>query len=95
MTKKTQLRHLILNYMKGNYDISTFCSEFERIYYHVENDSDSISNAEADCFKKIASFASRYSNHKVDISRFPNVYTSEKDIKEQIDVYINKGFIEY
>lgn len=82
MTKREQLWYLIVEVMKGAYDINTFCSEFTRIY-NLEIDYNELTDEENCQFSDLCEMAERFSDKKEEL-KIPNMYFSEKEIINKV-----------
>ncbi len=82
MSEKEQLYYLIIEVLKGNYEVKTFCNEFTRIF-DLEIDYKVLSKVEYECLNELADKAARFSNYEEDL-KMPHVYFNEAQIIEEV-----------
>ena len=87
LNPKEQLMYLLEHYYIGNYDTETFADEFHRIY-HFEVDDKDLSAKEKNALSELSTIVARFSPFEEDL-KIPNMYFSEKDVKEKAtEVYL-------
>lgn len=85
MTKKQKLYYLIKELKAGRYEISTFTSEFCRIYDIENDDEDILNEAEDTYFRELSCMCGRYSKFVEDFIGFPGAFYNDKDILKKAD----------
>jgi hypothetical protein len=88
-TPKERLYWLIHMYKSKKIDIDTFCNEFHITYSHYL-DKKEINEKERILFSKLAYDSARFSEFEEDHVKYPTVYSTEKDIDEQVNSIIRK-----
>ncbi|MBM7111485.1 hypothetical protein SAM19_04905 [Brevibacillus laterosporus] len=68
-------------------EIPSFCNEFHITYDH-DSDIDEFSTLENQCFGELARLSARFSEFEDDLKRYPNVYSSEKEIRDKVSEVI-------
>jgi len=81
---KEQLYYLIGEYRKGNYTTQIFTDQFTIIYCN-ERSNAQLNKREEVLFESLNETTSRYSEFEDDIKKYPGVYTTEKDIKINVE----------
>ena len=76
MTRRQELIYLLESHKNGMIDLEFFCSEFYRVYFNVEKDSDKIPLHEDKYMKELAMMCSRYTSKDINLMSF----YSEKDM---------------
>lgn len=79
MTYKEKLIYLIINFNNGKYTANDFCDLFA--VYHRDMEDEKLSNFSEKWLWDLSDMCYRFSDSPEDLS-IPNVYYSEKEIKE-------------
>ena len=82
MKEREQLWKLIDGLTDNRINIETFCRNFTRIF-DLEIDYDTLSEEEEEAFDKLSTIAARFSAFEEDLVKYPNVYSSEHDVKTE------------
>lgn len=83
MTRRQELIYLLESHKNGMIDLEFFCSEFYRVYFNVEKDSDKIPLHEDKYMKELAMMCSRYTSKDINLMSF----YSEKDMLSKIGAW--------
>ena len=82
------IHELIDSYLSEKISANDFCDSFYRLY-DLEINSPDITFKEDKLFSELSDMIGRFSNSKIDLKNFPNVYINEKDLKNKtIDIRI-------
>lgn len=84
MTKRQQLFYLLKSFIQDEYDVKTFCSAFEEIYY-TDTPKDELSVFELSILESLANTITRFSSFDEDIKAYPYVYYGETEAKRAIE----------
>ncbi|HAB7184367.1 TPA_asm: hypothetical protein GYN32_07170 [Listeria monocytogenes] len=82
MTKKEQLYFLLNGLDNGGIEINNFTNQFMKIF-DLEIDYDELSKEEYTILGNVSDMAARFSDSEEDL-KLPNVYYSEKQIREEV-----------
>ncbi|MBV1214014.1 hypothetical protein J0N64_03480 [Listeria monocytogenes] len=82
MTKKEQLYFLLNGLVNGEIEINTFTNQFMKIF-DLEIDYDELSKEEYTILGNVSDMVARFSDSVEDL-KLPNVYYSEKQIREEV-----------
>ena len=85
MTKKQQLYYLLEAFNRKEYDVKTFCSAFEEVFY-PDVPKEELTEFELSKFEDLAKIVVRFSPFEDEIKKLPNVYYSEEDVKNAIEI---------
>lgn len=85
---KQRLYWLIDLLLNGKIETSTFCNEFHITYDH-DSDINEFSSEEIQCFGELAKLSARFSEFEDDLKKYPNVYTSEKEIRDKVSEIVH------
>lgn len=80
--KKEQLYFLLNGLDNGEIEINNFTNQFMKIF-DLEIDYDELSKEEYTILGKVSDMAARFSDNEEDL-KLPNVYYSEKQIREEV-----------
>ena len=83
MNKKEQLYYLLKEFCKNKYDVSSFCTEYERVLYS-DLPHDDLNEFELSQFYELGKIVVRFSPFIDDIENFPGVYYSKEEIEYSI-----------
>ena len=83
MSKKEQLYTLLHMFLRGEYRIPVFCDAFEDIYY-PDVPREELSARELAVFDALAGIVTRFSPFPEDFSAYPNVYSTEAEVRDAI-----------
>jgi hypothetical protein len=89
MTKKQQLYYLLKAYYRNEYDIPTFCSAFEEVFY-PDIPKKELTSFELSQFEAWAGVVVRFSSFEEDLKNYPGVYNTESDVKKAIEKAYSK-----
>ena len=85
MTPKEKLIYLITKYLEGAYTTPDFCDLF--VVYHRDMADEEISSEFAQKWlSDLSGICARFSDFPEDLA-IPNVYYSEKEIKQYVDTF--------
>ncbi|EAE5174441.1 hypothetical protein [Listeria monocytogenes] len=82
MTKKEQLYFLLNGLDNGEIEINNFTNQFMKIF-DLEIDYDELSKEEYTILGNVSDMVARFSDSVEDL-KLPNVYYSEKQIREEV-----------
>ena len=82
MTDRQKLWMLIESLIKGKIGITDFCDDFV-VAYNLKTDYDELSEEEHLAFRKLNTTAARFTEFEEDLVKYPNVYYSENDVREE------------
>lgn len=80
---KRRIYELIEMYLQGKIDAWNFCNEFY-VSYDLEVDSNTLTALEEQTFSELSSISSRYTKFEKDLINYPDVYSSEAELKKKI-----------
>lgn len=80
--KKEQLYFLLNGLVNGEIEINTFTNQFMKIF-DLEIDYDELSKEEYTILGNVSDMVARFSDSVEDL-KLPNVYYSEKQIREEV-----------
>ncbi|MGM0214057.1 hypothetical protein [Enterococcus sp. AZ109] len=82
MTKKEQLYYLLNGLNHGEIEINNFTNLFMKIF-DLEIDYDELSKREYKVLGNVSDMSARFSDNAEDL-KLPNVYFSEKQIRDEV-----------
>jgi hypothetical protein len=86
MDSKEKLYYIIDKYIKGEYDINSFCDKFT-VIYDIETDYDTLNIIENSLFGELCELTARYSPFEDDLE-IENVYVNQEQVWNKAkDVY--------
>ena len=93
---KDEIKKVLRMYKSGDYDTKTFCDIFIKLYYFDGSGSLCFKGKQREALDKLAIVVERFSAYDVDIKNYPNVYTSEKQVRSAFedvlqDIFCNTG----
>lgn len=80
---KQRLYWLIHQYLSNYIDARTFCNEYHDCYY-LELDHDALNPKESKIFSELSLVTERFSEHKEDLLKYPEMFFSEKALNEKV-----------
>lgn len=85
MTKKQELYYLLKAYKRDEYDINTFCDVYLDMFY-PDRPVNELSEFELEKFNGLAEIISRYSQYEEEHKLYPNVFSTEKEVRTAIGI---------
>ena len=85
MDQKDELYYLLRAFLRGEYDIRTFCDAFYDVYY-PDRPIKFMDEEEFKCFDKLANVISRYTPFEDDIKACPNAFYSKNDVNKLLGI---------
>ena len=85
MTKKQQLYYLLEAFYRNEYDVKTFCSAFEEVFY-PNVPKEELTEFELSKFEDLAKTVVRFSPFEDDLKMYPGVYYAETDVENAIAI---------
>ena len=89
MTKRQRLYYLIEGLFLKQYDVKTFCEEFEAIFY-PDSPSEELTADELRIFETLGNIVVRFSPYPDDLENYPGIYKSATDIENAVNVAYNQ-----
>ena len=100
MFKKSDKRtiyYLIIEYLPGKIDESTFCNEFH-CSYDLELNYNDLTDEEYKAFHELGDVSGRFSEYEEDFKKFPGVFFTRKELRQKVletKTKLSKYFIEF
>jgi hypothetical protein len=82
-TDKRKIYQLMDMYLSGEIDGWTFCNEYYYCY-DIELDDKDLTELESMLFAQLSSITGRFTNKEKDLLNYPNVYYTEKELKQRV-----------
>ena len=83
MDKRQQLYYLLNGFVKGSYDIVSFCKAFEEIFY-PDIPQGELTLFELKRFEALGDIVVRFSPFDEDLKMYPDIYKSGKEVEKAI-----------
>lgn len=85
MTKRQQLYYMLEEFIRGGYDVSTFCDAYHDVFY-PDIPYEELSEFELHHFEALGKVTARFSPHKEDHELCPGAFFTENDVIKTISL---------
>lgn len=83
MTRKEELIFLLESFKNSMIELDYFCSEFYRVFFEIQKDTDKLTQNEETYMRELALMCAKYTSNDYNLSTF----YSEKDLLTKIGAW--------